>query len=567
MSDSPGDAVEPRGRWSACLPVTAVDGVLAAPAAATLIETPLCEVHVLLCSTDPEEALEPPPAFGEDVVVHRLNDLVSAEALTLQRFGGDDPELVLGESILAALIQLQPEHRFRLVQFASCGPAMRVVQAKRGRALPDDLTVAVELGEPSFWSQANGARPRTGPRDLKLDHGERSAFAGADVQIALGPTVLAAARAAEWEVADDVVTDDLDGPGYLERLAPPAQVEVGGRGSVTVAVAIAHRDHARFLPGAMASIARQDRPADEVLVIDDGSTDPAALAVFAEQEGLYPGWTFVRQENTGPGGARNAGLERAQSTLFLPFDSDNLAAPDMVERLLAAMESDAAPAALACHNLSFVDDADIAAGQFLARYSPTGGPRLLGCVENVYGDTCSIFDAATLRAVGGFEVGRWSATEDWETFVKLVEAGHEVDVLPLPLFYYRAGPGGRLQKAAADPAIERRLHAHLIERFFLGSDLSRLEHRQLLEVLQAYDHFARVETENRLAEQRRWHDSQMADLHRFREEQLAEAEERRKAEVEAERSRSEALAGELESLRAVGLRRWARDVGARLGRG
>jgi glycosyltransferase involved in cell wall biosynthesis len=557
MSDSPGDAVEPRGRWSACLPVTAVEGVLAVPAAPALIETPLCEVHVLLCSADPEAALEAPPVFGEDVVVHRLDDLVPAEALTLQRFGGDDPELVLGESILAALIQLQPEHRFRLVLFASCGPAMRVVQAKRNRALPADLTVAVELGEPSFWSQANGTRPRTGPRDLKLDHGERSAFAGADVQIALAPAVLAAARAAEWKVADDVVTDDLDGPGYLERLAPPAQVEVGGRGSVSVAVAIAHRDHARFLPGALASIARQDRPADEVLVIDDGSTDPAALAVFAEQEGLYPGWTFVRQENTGPGGARNAGLERTDADCFLPFDSDNLAAPDMVERLLAAMESDAPPAALTCHNLSFVDDADIATGRFRARYSPTGGPRVLGCVENVYGDTCSIFDAAVLRAVGGFETGYRVPSEDWQTFAKLTARGHRIDVLPLPLYYYRTRDAGRRRSAEADPTVRPRLKALIVDLLLESADLSRLERRQLLELLQAYEAYVVDEAAPSFAEFRRWHEDEMHALHGFREAQLEELAARLQGEIEAQRERAEAAEAALALLRS---RRWRRRL-------
>jgi glycosyltransferase involved in cell wall biosynthesis len=519
-----------------------------------------CQVHVLDCTgLDPGDA-------DERLIVHRLEERVAREHAELHRYGGDDRALVLGESILEAFPALQAEHGFELVYFPECAAAMRLIQAKRHGALSGGLPVAVELDDPSFWRAAHGRRALTGPRDLKLDHCERYAFAHADLRVARDPDVLAAARGAEWQIGD-VLTEGPDVDHLLDLARPAGGLAASSRSPASLTVVVSHYNHDRHLPGALASLAAQTRPPDEVIVIDDGSTSEDARRVFAEQAETYPAWSFVQQENAGPGQVRNAGLERAQGTLFLPFDSDNLAAPDMVERLLAAMESDSSPAALTCHNLSFVDDADIATGRFRARYSPTGGPRVLGCVENVYGDTCSIFDAAVLRAVGGFEVGRWSATEDWETFVKLVEAGYEVDVLPLPLFYYRTGPGGRLQKAAADPAIERRLRAHLIERFFLRSDLSRLEHRQLLEVLQAYDHFARVETENRLAEQRRWHDSQMADLDRFREEQLAEAEERRKAEVDAERSRSEALAGELESLRAVGLRRWARDVGARLGRG
>ena len=237
-------------------------------------------------------------------------------------------------------------------------------------------------------------------------------------------------------------------------------------------VAVAHYNHDQFCPAALASLAAQTRPPDEVIVIDDGSTSDVARRVFAEQETHYPDWTFVRQENAGPGVARNRALERAGGTYFLPFDSDNIATPRLVERLLEAMERNPSRAATTCHYVAFVDDADIEAGDFAFRYSPTGGPRLSGCLENVYGDTCALFRAEALRSVGGFEAHRWSPHEDWETFVKMTVRGLEVEVLPQPLFYYRTDCGGRLQALTADPAVTFRHRAHLIDEFFADAELT-----------------------------------------------------------------------------------------------
>lgn len=326
----------------------------------------------------------------------------------------------------------------------------------------------------------------------------------------------------------------------------------------TVTVGVSHYNHEQFLPGALASLAAQTRPADEVIVIDDGSTSETARRVFDEQETLYPDWTFLRQENSGPGVARNRALERAGGAYFLPFDSDNVATPRLIERLLEAMERNPSRAATTCHYLAFVEDADIDAGDFVFRFAPTGGSRLSGCLENVYGDTCALFRVEALRSVGGFEAHRWSPHEDWETFVKMAGRGFEIEVLPRPLFYYRTDSGGRLQELTADPALAFRHRLHLIDEFFAEAPLSPRERRDLWECLLAFDRLATTGVEEGLKEQRLWHDSQMADLHGWRESQLEELREHLLEGVEAQRSRAEAAEGELAALTAITPRRLVR---------
>jgi O-antigen biosynthesis protein len=322
----------------------------------------------------------------------------------------------------------------------------------------------------------------------------------------------------------------------------------------TVTVAVSHYNHDRFLPAALASLAAQTRAPDEVIVVDDGSTSESALSVFAEQESRYPEWTFLRQQNAGPGVVRNRSLERAIGTYFLPFDSDNIATPRLVERLVEAMERNPSRAATTCHNLAFVKDDDIEAGEFVFRYSPTGGPRLSACLENVYGDTCALFRAESLRSVGGFETHGWSPHEDWETFVKMAVHGLQVEVLPRPLFYYRTDSGGRLEALTADAAMTFRHRAHLVGAFFADAALTARERRELWECLLAFDRLSWGGVNEQIAwyqeqmtELRQWHDDQIEELNAWRAGQLEGLRAHLTQSLEAERARAEAAERELAS--------------------
>jgi glycosyltransferase involved in cell wall biosynthesis len=204
-----------------------------------------------------------------------------------------------------------------------------------------------------------------------------------------------------------------------------------------VTVAIAYYNLGEYLPEALASLEKQTYRNLEVLVINDGSTDPDSVDVFEAQQGLYPQFRFLDQPNAGIGATRNRALAEAQGEFFLPMDADNVARPDMIERLVTALERNPDLSAVSCYYLAFKETEDIATGDHAYAYRPLGGPHLLASVRNVYGDANALFRTADFRAVGGFETDRNSSWEDLEAFVKLVNAGRKIDVLPDYLFYYR----------------------------------------------------------------------------------------------------------------------------------
>jgi glycosyltransferase involved in cell wall biosynthesis len=91
----------------------------------------------------------------------------------------------------------------------------------------------------------------------------------------------------------------------------------------------------RFIARAVASVRAQTRPVDEIVVVDDGSTDDTAAVVAS----LGGDIRLLKQANAGPGAARNRGVRSARSELIAFLDADDEWFPGAVAELAAAAEA------------------------------------------------------------------------------------------------------------------------------------------------------------------------------------------------------------------------------------
>jgi GT2 family glycosyltransferase len=83
-------------------------------------------------------------------------------------------------------------------------------------------------------------------------------------------------------------------------------------------------NRAHLVAETLDSILRQTLAAQEIIVIDDGSTDNTAAVVA----GYAPHVVYLRSSNQGPPAARNLGLARARMRWIALCDSDDLWGPD-----------------------------------------------------------------------------------------------------------------------------------------------------------------------------------------------------------------------------------------------
>lgn len=128
---------------------------------------------------------------------------------------------------------------------------------------------------------------------------------------------------------------------------------------MSVAIVIPTYNSAPWIEATVESALRQTTPAQEVIVIDDGSTDETAALL----EKLGAAIRFIRQENAGVSAARNHGARLAAAEWLLFLDSDDRLLPHALEALLAEARQ---------------TDAGFAYGRVLMRMRPGEEPRLHG---------------------------------------------------------------------------------------------------------------------------------------------------------------------------------------------
>jgi glycosyltransferase involved in cell wall biosynthesis len=88
---------------------------------------------------------------------------------------------------------------------------------------------------------------------------------------------------------------------------------------MTISVVIPTFNRSALLRRALASVFAQPQQPDEVIVIDDGSTDDTAAMLGNE----FPAIRYIRQANSGISSARNLGIKNANSDWLAFLDSDD----------------------------------------------------------------------------------------------------------------------------------------------------------------------------------------------------------------------------------------------------
>lgn len=121
--------------------------------------------------------------------------------------------------------------------------------------------------------------------------------------------------------------------------------------SIKSSVIICSYNYARFLPRCLESVLSQSQAADEIIVVDDGSTDGTADVIKR-----FPHVRYIRQENAGKAAAFNRGFRESQGEIICHLDADDYWLPEKLERVVEMLSCSSAGGIL--HEAFYVDGED-----------------------------------------------------------------------------------------------------------------------------------------------------------------------------------------------------------------
>jgi glycosyltransferase involved in cell wall biosynthesis len=210
----------------------------------------------------------------------------------------------------------------------------------------------------------------------------------------------------------------------LEPLATPP----------SFAIVIPAYQAAETVGGAVRSALDQVRPADEVIVVDDGSTDDLAGALREFRSRIR----LVQKRNGGAASALNAGAAASSSDFLAILDADDVYHPLRIEALaeLAAARPDL--------DLVTTDALVVRDGKPVGRFAEfnpfaTDDQRraiLWSCFPGGW----PAVRLSRLRAIGGFDETLRSG-QDWDCWLRLIMAGSSAGLVDEPYYEYRRHPG------------------------------------------------------------------------------------------------------------------------------
>ena len=223
-----------------------------------------------------------------------------------------------------------------------------------------------------------------------------------------------------------------------------------------------------YLGETLDSLSAQTVQDFETVIVNDGSTDGATCLLLAALS--HPRTRVVHIERRGLPGARNAGVGHAVGRYLCMVDADDILEPTYLERSLREFESRP--------GLAFASHWLRAFGEETWDWTPTDWcfPALLHA-NTLNG--AALMQRDMFERVGGFDETMVDGCEDWEFWIRVVEAGFQGAIIPEFLFRYRQRADSMSRSMHTVPGMAA-LYRQLVDRHpdvFTRHLVALLDHR------------------------------------------------------------------------------------------
>jgi glycosyltransferase involved in cell wall biosynthesis/GT2 family glycosyltransferase len=220
-----------------------------------------------------------------------------------------------------------------------------------------------------------------------------------------------------------------------EELAipPPATTKVIAveqtpwkKGRPLVSVIIPCYNYGHYVEEAIDSVLQQTFQNFEIIVVNDGSTDPVTIEVLKHLK--KPKTRVIHQANKGLPEARNEGIRHAEGKYICCLDADDTLEPTYLEKAVALLEANPGIAFAYSWVRLFGDEEKI-------WYTEPYDLEKLLRYNHI--SVASVFRYDAWKQVGGYCSEMRQGYEDWEFWIRLGSHGFRGQLIPEALFNHR----------------------------------------------------------------------------------------------------------------------------------
>jgi glycosyltransferase involved in cell wall biosynthesis/GT2 family glycosyltransferase/Tfp pilus assembly protein PilF/predicted SAM-dependent methyltransferase len=228
-----------------------------------------------------------------------------------------------------------------------------------------------------------------------------------------------------------------------------------------VSVIIPCYNQAQFLEECIESVVAQTYSNLEILIVDDGSPDNTVeMAQKLIARHASADIRLVQKENGGVASARNFAIQQSRGELVLPLDSDDAILPEMLARLVSALDAHPEADLAACDIANFGMDNRVDVIGTLGRHVLKD--NCLPC--------CTLFRRKVWEVAGGYNPNMRWGYEDWDFWVSCYEHGFRSVRVPQAMFRYRVKTLSRTTDALRN---DEELRARIVVNHVTVYDESR----------------------------------------------------------------------------------------------